>query len=119
MMTSILYLFHSIPQSSSNFLSAILVSLIETRNGSIELCFTKRKISSSLKHRVRKEREREREKKEEKKSVSFFFWHNRQMEMLSSGHRSLSFSLLLYARSLSLSLPSVRSHGFLERDNCR
>ncbi len=82
--------FLSCSNASSTFLSAILVSLIETRKSSIELYYSKKKNLIMI---VQPSCMMWKRGKEKEKSRSPFFCHSRQMEMLSSGHRSFSFSL--------------------------
>jgi len=107
----------SILSFSSSCLAATLVSLIKTRKNSIELCHSKKKISSQLfNHHAwcAKEEKRERER-ERKKSVSFFASSSNGNALFRvSGFFSLSL-LLFYYYVLALSV--VHSRGFSERDN--
>lgn len=68
-------IFSSYPKSSSHFLSAILVSLIEIRRSSIESCFRRKKNLIIIVQPISSvcARDREDKKKKKSRSLPFFF----------------------------------------------
>lgn len=69
-------IFSSYSKSSSHFLSAILVSLIEIRRSSIESCFRRKKnliiIVQPISSVCARERERTRRRRKKSRSLAFF-----------------------------------------------
>lgn len=107
---------------SFSCVAATLVSLIETRKSSIELCHDKKKNLITIVQPSCMMCERGKIEKEREISRSHFFSHRRQMEMLASGCQTFFlylflffFFLLLCARYFSRSV--AHSRGFSERDN--